>query len=109
MTVRCSISDTTSTDDGALAMDNEFQIYDPNAIDTSFLGSLADVENNGTDVCQSNPDGGVIPAGGTLVQSIEFWSGEGGLSSDAMGATITPVLTISGNDTDTGPGNQPNP
>ena len=104
MTLNCTIA-ATSGDSTVLS--DELNVLDAGAIDVSSFGTLSDVENNGTNVCGDNQS--TIPAGGTLVQEVEIYSNEGGLDSAAMGQSITPVLTISGQDTNSGFGNQPTP
>ena len=100
MNLNCQI--TAGASDSA-AMGNELIVWDPKFGDGGEFGNLSEVEG-GTNVCGfGNPD---IPAGQTIVQQIRI---EGTLASDAMGSSISPTLTISGNDINSGFGNTPTP
>ena len=100
MSLNCTLSAGASD---SAAMNNELEVTDPNA-DIDPFGHLTDVENNGTNLCQFQESS--IPAGGTITQSIEIF---GNLQNDAQSSSISPLLTVSGQDETSGGMNQPTP
>lgn len=97
MTLNCTLSPgpADNNEGSNFALNDELSVTDPNA-DVSAFGSVSQVESQGINVCAANTD--TIPAGGTVVVSIEFFSPYGGLDNDAQGGSVSPVLTIGGSD-----------
>ena len=111
MSLNCVITPGASDSTG---LTSELGVFNPLGGEGGFEGLLSDVESNGVNVCAQNVSSD-IPPGGSITQSVEIFADNpfeeccGELDNSAMGQSITPKLTVSGNDINDGFGNQPTP
>ena len=97
MNITCTLSGTAGD---TASMNTELGVYD--TVSDDYYGQLDTVETNGTNVCADTVT--QIAASSTAVIKIQL---QGILSTDSMGGTITPVLTVNGSDTGSGGNNPP--